>query len=172
MRRDELVTVDSGRAGASAPTWTSSRGVAATCTGYNVVQQPDEPPLDLSRPLLQQRSRWARSTEYSKRLMTRIPLRWNTGFHRELNAAGAEPDPELLLVHLHRADYHLCLRRHRASSARKWAEEDLRWNLGWHQRITDPIEFHEWFYGADAIEARPWSRSPSAFATCSEASPA
>ena len=123
--------------------------ISVACTGYEVAERRGEAPIDFDRPLLAQRSHWRRSGLYSKRLLSRIPLRWNVGFHDEYNAPPDPPDPELLLLHLHRVDYQLCLDRHRASTARRWSEEDLRWNLGWQQRVVDPEEFDAWFYSED-----------------------
>jgi hypothetical protein len=126
---------------------------AARCAGFNVVQQPDEPPLRFDAPLLAQRRYWHASLQYSKRLLARVPLRWSVGFHEEFNAPDDSPDPELLLVHLHRADYDTCLARHRASVARTWNEADLRNGLGWQQRITEPAEFEAWFRNGSDLDA-------------------
>jgi hypothetical protein len=123
---------------------------AATCAGFNVVQQPEEPAVRFDMPLLAQRRYWHASHLYSKRLLARIPLRWSDGFHREYNAPDDPPDPELLLVHLHRIDYDACLARHRASSARDWNEADIAGGLGAQNRIAELEEFEEWFrHGSD-----------------------
>jgi hypothetical protein len=118
---------------------------AARCAGFNVVHQPDEPPLRFDAPLLAQRRCWHASLLYSKRLLSQIPLRWADGFHLEYSAPDDPPDPELLLVHLHRVDYDVCLARHRAASARDWKEADILDGLGMQNRITEPEEFEEWF---------------------------
>jgi hypothetical protein len=118
---------------------------AARCTGFNVVHQPDEPPLRFDAPLLSQRRCWHASLLYSKRLLSRIPLHWSEGFHLEHNAPDDPPDPELLLVHLHRVDYDTCLARHRKASERKWKEADILDGFGVQNRIIEPGEFEEWF---------------------------
>ncbi len=128
---------------------------AARCAGFNVVQQPDEPPLALDVPVLAQRRCWHASLDYSKRLLSRVPLRWSDGFHREFSAPDDPPDPDLLLVHLHRADYEICLGRHRAAASRRWNEEDLRRGDGAQNRIVDPAEFKSWFRGGDDLDAPP-----------------
>jgi hypothetical protein len=128
-------------------------GAAACCTGYNVVHYPDEAALRFDQPLLAQRRYWHPSPHwYSKRLLARIPLSWNIGFHDEYNVPGAEPDPDLYLIHLHRVDYDYCLARHRAAADREWADNDLRLNLSWHQRIAEPEEFRRWFFGGEDLE--------------------
>jgi len=128
-------------------------GVAACCTGYNVVHYPDEPPLRFAEPVLRQRRYWHRSPQwYSKRLLGRVPLSWNIGFHQEFNAPGVEPDPHLYLAHLHRVDYEYCLERHEGVAAREWYEGDRRFNLGWHYRVVDPDEYREWFFHGKDLE--------------------
>jgi len=124
---------------------------AARCQGYNVVHQPGEPPLRFDWPLLAQRGYWHRSHYYSKRLLSRVPLRWSDGFHSEFEVPDEPPDPGLLLVHLHRADYDTCLARHRAAAARNWNEADLAGGRG-HNRIAEPSEFDEWFYHGPDLE--------------------
>jgi len=126
---------------------------AARCLGFNVVQQPDEPPLRFDAPLLAQRRCWHASLLYSKRLLSRIPLRWSEGFHLEYSAPDDPPDPELLLVHLHRVDYDACLARHRKAFARDWKETDLLQGLGTQNRIIEPDEFEEWFRHGPELDA-------------------
>ena len=139
---------------------------AARCSGYNVVHQPGEPPLDVSaRPLLAQRRRWHASLDYSKRLLARMPLRWSEGFHREYDAPDAPPDPHLVLVHLHRADYDLCLARHRASAARPWNPDDLSRGDGAQNRIVQAEAFAEWFRRGPDLDA-PAELIPGHFREC------
>lgn len=134
------------------------REPAVTCTGYNVVHHPDEGelPLRFDEPVLRQRRYWYPSVKYSKRLLSRIPLSWNVGFHEEFSAPTAAPDPDLYLLHLHRVDYDYCLARHQKAASGNWNEEDLQFNLTWHQRVVDPDEFRKWFYeGEDLDGAAP-----------------
>lgn len=126
---------------------------AARCSGFNVVHQPDEPPLRFDEPLLRQRRYWHASLEYSKRLAARIPLRWSDGFHAEFNAPDDAPDPALLLVHLHRADYDACLARHAMSAARDWNQADLETAAGAQNHIADRQAFDEWFRRGPDLDA-------------------
>jgi hypothetical protein len=128
---------------------------AARCAGFNVVHQPDESPLRFDAPLLAQRQYWHASLTYSKRLLSRIPLRWSYGFHQEYNAPDDPPDPELLLVHLHRVDHDTTLARHQAAAARDWNEVDIVNGYGMQNRIVDPSEFEEWFYRGADLDAPP-----------------
>ncbi len=139
---------------------------AACCTGYNVVQYPDESPLHFDQPVLQQRRYWHHSPEwYSKRLLGRIPLAWNVGLHQEYNAPAALPDPDLRLVHLHRVDYDYCLARHRAVSSREWPEQDLKLNLNSQARVVEPNEFHQWYFHGDDLEGTGRELIPDRFRT-------
>lgn len=128
-------------------------GPAACCTGYNVVQYPEEPPLRFDEPVLRQRKYWHPARRwYSKRLLGRIPLAWHFGFHDELNAPYVAPDPDLYLIHLHRVDYDYCLARHRAATERVWYEPDRRRDLGRHYRTVESDEFREWFFQGYDLE--------------------
>lgn len=128
---------------------------AARCAGFNVIHQPDEPALRFDAPILAQRALWHASLRYSKRLLARVPLRWTEGFHEELSAPDDPPDPNLILVHLHRVDYEWCLRRHRASAARRWSEADIARGDGAQNRIADPAVFEEWFRAGPDLDAPP-----------------
>lgn len=123
-----------------------------TCTGYELIHIREyEPPLDLERPILEQRSHWFPSRIYSKPLLSRIPLHWTPGAHACEEGRRARhlrrPDPDLFLIHLHRMDYDLCLRKHRRWSGWQWSEVDLDERRGYQNLITSPREFDHWFYG-------------------------
>jgi hypothetical protein len=126
---------------------------AARSLGFNVVHQPDEAQLRFDAPILAQRRHWHASLDYCKRLISRVPLRWTEGFHRELNAPDDPPDPHLILVHLHRVDYGWCLARHRASAARRWNEGDIARGDGIQNRIAARDEFEEWFRRGPDLDA-------------------
>jgi hypothetical protein len=153
---DEFVVPDPSRHADLGSYIDEFEGAAATCTGYNVVHYPQEgePPLRFDEPVLCQRRFWHRSPQYSKRLLSRVPLTWNVGFHQEFSVPDAPPDPGLLLVHLHRVDYDYCLARHRLAASGNWNEEDLQFNLTWHQRVIEPDEFHHWFFHGEDLEGQ------------------
>ncbi len=126
---------------------------ASRCLGFNVIHQPDEPALRFDAPpLLAQRRNWHVSLMYSKRLLSKIQLRWSDGFHEEHKAPDDAPDPELMLVHLQRIDYDACFARRQASAARDWNEADILHERGAQNRIVEPSEFEHWFRSAD-VEA-------------------
>jgi hypothetical protein len=126
---------------------------AVRCVGFEVVQQPDEPPLDFDEPILRQRSSWHASSDYGKRVLSRIPLAWSEGFHHEYNAPDDPPDPALMLIHLHRVDYQRCLARHRSSAEREWSQEDVARGDGWQNRVVADEEFDRWFYAGPDLDA-------------------
>lgn len=122
----------------------------ARCTGYEIVHDArgGEPPLDWSRPILAQRRQCRPSLSYSKPLLARCPLDWTLGFH-ELEARSPplpEPDPGLLLLHLHRVDFESCYGRTLGTAARKWSSVDVEQSRGSYHRITDRERFERWFY--------------------------
>jgi hypothetical protein len=122
-------------------------GDFAVCRGYELIHLRDsEEPLDLERPILDQRSHWFPSAMYSKPLLGRIPLHWRPGGH-SCREGRRQPDPTLFLVHLHRMDYALCLERHRRYSRWRWSQADLERGSGYQDRISSPDEFSRWFYG-------------------------
>lgn len=150
---DEFVITDPRQYAGLADYIARMPGPVARCTGFNVVQQPDEPPIDFDRPILAQREYWHASRQYSKRLLSRVPLAWSKGFHDEYSARDDSPDPSLMLVHLHRADYERCLARHRSSAGRNWSAEDVVRGDGWQNRLVGDEEFDRWFHHGPDLDA-------------------
>jgi glycosyl transferase family 2 len=151
---DEIVAPDP-RTGTLADYIDRFDGDFVTCRGYELIHLRDsERPLDLSRPVLQQRSHWFRSRRYSKPLLARIPLHWRPGGHR-CHEGRRRPDPVLHLVHLHRMDYSICLERHRRFCRWSWSSADLDNGFGWHDRISTAGEFDRWFYGDSLDRSAP-----------------
>jgi hypothetical protein len=122
------------------------------CLGYEVLHDPDrEPPLDLARPVLDQRGRWFINGAYDKAAVATVPMDWRPGFHGRSDFA-MKPDPDLRLVHLHRMDYGLCLERHRRRSRRPWAPRDAERGWAAHNRIVDDAAFRRWFLEDSCFE--------------------
>lgn len=98
---------------------------AVACNGYNILHFPDkEAPIDLSRPILEQRSHWAFHQLTSKPLLSRIPLVYGIGCH----TSDPQPqiDPNLYLIHLHHVDIDVA-----------WGQTQKWTKLKWHQRTLD-----------------------------------
>lgn len=91
------------------------------CSGYNVLQmynEPEstdkelnEPPLDLSLPILKQRKFWWYEYGYNKPLLSRVPLNWKHGMHSIEEVEDKDlpilNDPDLILFHLKQADWEI-----------------------------------------------------------------
>lgn len=108
--------------------------------GYECIHIMDEePPLDLSSPIVSQRKKWIKEPNYNKPLLTKVPLFYSVGFHtcnRPPNFGFG-----LSLFHLHRMDYDLMLQRHIWRNT-EWKIAD-EGGLSWHQRV----------YEAEAVKA-------------------
>ena len=120
------------------------------CTGYEIVHQRHrgEPKIDWERPLLQQRGFCRRSRRYSKPLLASRPLAWDLGFHalRHPRVRMPRPDPELLLLHLHRLDYDTCRAKKLENASRRWSSLDAAQGRGYQNRIVEAEPFDRWFY--------------------------
>lgn len=123
--------------------------------GYELLHLPDrEPPLDLGRPILDQRGFWYQNDAYSKAALATEPMTWLPGLHGRADRKLAV-DPDLRLVHLHRMDHDLCLARHRTRARRPWAPHDRREGWAAHNRIVDEAAFTRWFLHDSGFAGHP-----------------
>jgi len=72
-----------------------------TAHGFDIIQSPSEPSLDLSKGLLSQRRYAYALTAMNKTCITRAPLKWGRGFHY---CSSPPQFGELYLFHTKRAD--------------------------------------------------------------------
>ena len=112
---------------------------AARCVGFNVVHQSDELPLRFDRPILAQRRYWHASLDYSKRLLSRIPLRWSEGFHDEYDAPEDDVFTEELIETF--IDY------------KRKNEADAIRGDGAQNRIAEPEQFEQWFRNGPDLDS-------------------
>jgi Glycosyl transferase family 2 len=122
------------------------------CLGYELLHMKDrEPPLKLDAPILDQRRYWFFNGAYDKAAIATAPMTWRPGFHGREDFQFS-PDPDLRLIHLHRMDYGICMKRHRTRERKPWArlDSDQKWAL--HNRITDEEQFEHWFYTDSGFE--------------------
>ena len=81
------------------------------CEGYEIFKRIGQPPLDYSKPILEQRKYWWRdkSGSYNKPLLSRIPTRWVHGFHyidvMSSDEVKAIKNTGLYLVHLKHVEH-------------------------------------------------------------------
>jgi hypothetical protein len=128
------------------------------CAGFNVEHDITiESDIDLSKPILGQRSKWRRTFLYDKPLISKVPCRWINGFH-DL-ATLPKPFPmallislDLILVHLHKMDYALCKNKHAEQAKRNWSKYDVETLQGDHNRIFDGEKFDSWFFGGNKFQ--------------------
>lgn len=113
--------------------------------GYEILHRRDlEPPLDLGRPILDQRGWWFPNDAYNKAALATVPMEWRPGFHGRSDFH-FNLDPDLRMIHLHRMDYELCRARHMVREKRAWNERDLEAGWASHNRLTSGDEFDRWF---------------------------
>jgi hypothetical protein len=145
---------------------------AVRARGFEIVQQDGEQPVPPAlyadgtnvhlsvRQLVAERRYWYSSRMYSKTLLANVPLRWSRGFHlvegSAKDVAEAEASPSLTLLHLHRADFDLALRRLRRSRARRWSQLDVDRRYGWQNR-ADEEEFRV-FWTTDSDTGKPMAQ--------------
>jgi len=104
--------------------------------GLDVLQlQDEEPPLDLSRPVLSQRTCVRFARKYCKPLISRIPVRWRAGCH-SIPGVATVTDPDLFMFHLKLADRDLAL-----AARSRWQEARLL--LGPGEEGSAPAERSE-----------------------------
>jgi hypothetical protein len=127
-------------------------------TGYEIVHKKDEePPIDWSQPLIPQRKWCYQSATYSKPLLAKSPVTWGPGWFHATNVPRAqEPDPNLVLLHLHRIDYDECLRSHREKGARMWKPEERREGVFRQNLVEDPEYLSRWLL-SNAADTRQWA---------------
>jgi Glycosyl transferase family 2 len=115
------------------------------CLGYEVLHMPDrEPPLDLNRPILEQRRFWFANDAYDKAAIATVPVDWKPGFHGRVDERW-NLDPDLRLIHLHRMDLEVCRERHATRKRRSWNDEDLDAAWAAHNLLIQGEEFERWF---------------------------
>lgn len=160
---DEIVMAGPSRYDGLADYIQRMPGAIARCRGFEVVQDRAEPALRFDQPLLKQRAYWHPSPSYSKPLLSRVPLTWYAGFHDTWHPPGPAPDPDLVLVHLHRVDFEYCRARHEAVARRPWNEADVARGHGRQSRIFEAEEFEKWFYEDADYANAPRERIPDVF---------
>jgi hypothetical protein len=118
---------------------------AITCDGFEIVHRRAADALIPGSQITDQRREWQPSSLYSKTLVSRVPMRWDLGFHRPLDGCPSpEPSGDLVLVHLHRADFATALARHRRRLSRRWDRNDVIEGRGRQSRIVDEAALWNW----------------------------
>lgn len=120
------------------------------CAGFNVEHDVvNEPDIDLSKKVLMQRNKWRRTFIYDKPLISKVPCEWVNGFHTLSSGENVPLNTDLILIHLHKMDYKLCINKHEEQAKRKWNQYDLDTFQGDQNRIFEKDKFDEWFFGGN-----------------------
>jgi hypothetical protein len=79
------------------------------CTGWQIIHNLRlEPPLDLEKPIMQQRHYGYYWVHFSKSLLSKTPTEWGIGFH---DSSPKLECKDLLLIHLHYFDLDISYNR-------------------------------------------------------------
>lgn len=115
-------------------------------TGIEVVHKRDsEAPIDWTQPLVAQRSSCYTCYRYSKPVLATTPVYWSAGWYQATNyPLKREPDPNLVLLHLHRIDYDYCLLSHREKTARTWKPDERNEGVFRHNLVEEPEQLSRW----------------------------
>ncbi len=116
------------------------------CESRSVIQQLTEPAIDLTKPVLSQRSVWFREQWYDKTLISRIALNWTIGLHSPVNANNESfsvpIDNKLILLHLARMDFGIRKQRNDNVAKEKWGAEG---NIAKQHQLRGK-DLEHWFY--------------------------
>lgn len=123
----------------------------ATCVGYEVVQDlVNEKALADDEPIMPHRNQWARYPMYDKTLFSKVPLNWVVGFHSH-----SQPNNYyggLHLLHLHRHDFEMMVRRHEKRVS-KWVMSND--GNGAQNRIADRNGLSKYFNSLQDLRQIP-----------------
>ena len=127
----------------------------ASCNGYMICHDRFiEPALDVTKSILSQRKYWTKDGCSDKTILSKVPLAWGHGFHSCIDTPEqpkgegefilSNPDPELLLLHLHLIDFNCALAKHMKTRTYVTSKTALEKWHGWQGRIVGK-NFETWF---------------------------
>lgn len=138
---DEFVIVDSTKdkrtLGQYIEDW---QGIAGQVTGYQVlhdIQNDFLENIDWEKSVLKQNRKIIEDFDYDKVLLSTIPLDWGYGFHYVKSQKEQVSKTDLMLVHLHYADFKTALSRNQRRRKRKWSKEDFKKGTGVQNWLID-----------------------------------
>jgi hypothetical protein len=129
------------------------------CDGRGVVQNLvlEKGDMDWSRPIFEQRRWWYRDIHDCKPYLANRPLDWAWGFHWENGKTDQLIDPDLMLIHLHRADLKAMLDRHAWMRKQRFHDNGDRGEAGAHHQWSDDAvmkDMAEWQGRMESIPER------------------
>jgi hypothetical protein len=133
---DEMLLADPRQHGSLGGYLAASASELIAPTGLHMLHVPQlEPPLDPAAPILGQRRFVWFGAGMCKPTITRVPVRWQPGFH----CCDRMPDyrADLYQFHLATVDLEASLARLRLTRAMAWSDATLAAGHGGHQRASD-----------------------------------
>lgn len=131
---DELILVDPRKSELSLGQYIDQwQGGIGLVNGYQVlhdVRDENIPDVDWSKPLLEQDRKIIADFDYDKPLLATIPADWGYGFHYIKSDKDKVTRTDLVLLHLHYADFETALKRNTRRLERKWSQVDLTMGIG------------------------------------------
>jgi hypothetical protein len=136
---DEFLVPDPLKCGSLAERLENWSGTHITACGFDIFQTPGEAPLDFQQPLLAQRRIAYALTALNKTCVTRVPVKWNRGFHY----CSLPPQfADVYLLHTKRAD--------------------INHQIAWNERMrsgSDRDEFVKTYYAWEAEQIETYHRN-------------
>lgn len=115
------------------------------CNGFELIHFKDkEEQLDLNNSILKQRSYWYPNILYGKPLLSNKVLSWCAGFHNCKEQG--EIDKNLLLIHLHKMDFDICLKKREQINKINKINDPKNNSYIAHNLINNKKELEQWFY--------------------------
>jgi hypothetical protein len=123
---DEIVTVDpKSRYKDLKEYYEKFVGHAVATQGYHIVSDPvNDPPIDISRPILEQRNKMVYDAFLHKPLLSRVRCQYNFGQHNTNNVS-YDIDKSLIMLHLHYIDVEWTIEKDNKRSRERWSEFDV-----------------------------------------------
>jgi hypothetical protein len=115
------------------------------CSGYEVIQLPEEVAIEGGTDLLKNRKYWFQNDVYSKPLIVQTGVSWTPGWHG-IHGEELPIQSDLILMHLHRIDYKKCYEKRFSIKNQIIYQPDLvdkKW--GWYINVSKK-DFKKWFY--------------------------
>lgn len=113
------------------------------CTNLEIIQDiASEPELDLSKPIMAQRSHALNVPKFNNAQLWGVAPRWSEGYH-DVDGSKPEASGTIWLVHLHHIDFKLCNERHKARKRLVdnivfAVEEDAELETFFRTKLNDP----------------------------------
>jgi hypothetical protein len=114
-----------------------------TCAAFELFQQIEtEKEFDPSKHFILQRGYWFRDLGYDKTLITKIPLKYNLGFHYLVDKK-SNPSEGLYMLHLRRLDLNLRIEKHNFRFKNNSFDENDE--NAFHNKLSNYEDIKKWF---------------------------